>query len=378
MSIRLRESDNDPYLYLEPISAGSVAIGTDASDSNKLKIVMSDAVTDVDPSSATPSISIDPTTNGNITFQPQGTGLSQFITGDVEISSGNLDMTNTAAAGLSGVIQFGGDRFIHNYGTGNTFIGDLSGTYSLTTADALENTAVGSGGVLGELTTGPYNTCIGANTGLGLTTGNSNTAVGLGALANCITGSNNIAIGSNAGINLAHAESYNIYIGSEGSFGESHTTRIGLDNSLTGQTSCYIAGIEGASVTPVGMVVISSTGQLGTSGAFPTTWNDVTSTPVTMVPNNGYVVDDNASLVTLTLPSVAAFGSRFEIVGKSADGWTIAQNAGQTIHFNSTSTTTGAGGSLSSTQRYNCVELICVTANTEFVVKDSSGNLTVV
>jgi hypothetical protein len=95
-----------------------------------------------------------------------------------------------------------------------------------------------------------------------------------------------------------------------------------------------------------------------------------------MAVNNGYVAD-NGSLTTLTLPSVAAFGSIIRVAGK-AGGWAIAQNAGQIVHFGSASTTSGAGGSLSSTLTYDAVELLCITANTTFAVLSSVGNLTVV
>lgn len=108
------------------------------------------------------------------------------------------------------------------------------------------------------------------------------------------------------------------------------------------------------------------------------TWTDVTGTTQTMAVNNGYTSNDGASLVTFTLPTTAAYGTIMAIVGKAAGLWTIAQNSGQTIHFGATSTTTGATGTLSSTKQYDCVFLLCITANTDFVVYDAVGNLTVV
>ncbi len=95
-------------------------------------------------------------------------------------------------------------------------------------------------------------------------------------------------------------------------------------------------------------------------------------------PNMKYVTDNGATLVTYTLPGIAAVGSIIEIVGKSSGLFTIAQNGGQTIRFGDMSTTTGAGGSLSATGRYDSVKLFCITANTEFSVIGASGNLTVV
>lgn len=106
-------------------------------------------------------------------------------------------------------------------------------------------------------------------------------------------------------------------------------------------------------------------------------WHEVLTPTQTMAVNNGYIAN-NAGVVTLTLPAVAAFGDVVQVGGKGAGGWSIAQNAGQTIHYGVLDTTTGAGGSLSSIRRYDTVELICITANTDFLVLSGIGNLTVV
>jgi hypothetical protein len=107
------------------------------------------------------------------------------------------------------------------------------------------------------------------------------------------------------------------------------------------------------------------------------TWTDVTGTSQSMAVNNGYTAN-NVGLVTLTLPSTAAYGTVFAVVGKGAGGWKIAQNSGQTIHFGVVNTTTGTGGSLASTLQYDVVFLLCTIANTDFTVLQSIGNLTVV
>lgn len=103
-------------------------------------------------------------------------------------------------------------------------------------------------------------------------------------------------------------------------------------------------------------------------------WQEVTTTSSALAANTGYIVD-NGALVTLTLPATIAQGSIIQVVGKGAGGWLIAQNAGQTIYFGIRTTTTGVGGSLSSSHRRNSVELLCITANTEFEVIDSMGNI---
>jgi len=108
------------------------------------------------------------------------------------------------------------------------------------------------------------------------------------------------------------------------------------------------------------------------------TWTVVTGTTQSMAASNGYFAN-NAGLVTATLPVTAAVGDTFAIAGmNNATGWKIAQNASQTIHFGTSNTTTGVGGSLASTATYDTVHLVCNVANTDFIVIQSIGNITVV
>lgn len=114
-------------------------------------------------------------------------------------------------------------------------------------------------------------------------------------------------------------------------------------------------------------------------GGYP--WTEVTATSATMDVNSGYIAN-NASLVTLTLPSVAQVGDSVSVQGKGAGGWKIAQNAGQTINIGDATnpaTTTGVGGSLASTTRYDSLELLCITANSGWaVLTGPQGSITVV
>lgn len=102
----------------------------------------------------------------------------------------------------------------------------------------------------------------------------------------------------------------------------------------------------------------------------------VTAASATMTVNARFV-SNNAGLCTLTLPATALVGDVIQVTGLGAGGWQVAQNAGQTIHYNSTNTTTGATGHIDSSNRYNAVTLVCVVANTDFVVEASSGIISV-
>lgn len=107
------------------------------------------------------------------------------------------------------------------------------------------------------------------------------------------------------------------------------------------------------------------------------TWNEETGTSATMSVNNGYIAN-NASLVTLTLPTTAVIGDIVKIIGKGAGSFIIAQNASENIGYLDLVTTTGTGGSIGANEQYNSLELTCITANTNWIVSEASGNFTLI
>ena len=129
------------------------------------------------------------------------------------------------------------------------------------------------GRALNSLTTGVWDTALGASAQFSNSTGNSNTAVGVSALFSNIggssntavgvyalynnTGNNNIGIGYLAGINSSG--DFNIHIGSRGEIGELSSIRIGTEGQ---QTSAYMAGIFGVPVTG-NAVCVDDEGTLG-------------------------------------------------------------------------------------------------------------------
>lgn len=124
------------------------------------------------------------------------------------------------------------------------------------------------------------------------------------------------------------------------------------------------------------VVIIDSTGLLGSSGgAGITNWVDVTGTTQAMANNTGYTAN-NAGLVTLTLPTTAAYGTMLRVCGKGAGGWKIAQNASQSIHYGVQTTTVGVTGFLASSAQYNTIELLCTVANLTWTELSAQGNIT--
>jgi hypothetical protein len=192
-----------------------------------------------------------------------GTGISTS-TGNITALAGSLSLPATNTAGTQGVIFFNASRFVSQYGTNNTFVGQNSGNSSLTTASSANNSGFGLGALAG-LTTSPKNCAAGAVSLNALSTGSGlNTAMGYGSLSFITSGTNNVSIGQSSGANYASSESNNILIGYKlGTLGESGVTRIGNTGTTT---QCFIDGIASVSVANTNMVTINtSTGQLGST-----------------------------------------------------------------------------------------------------------------
>lgn len=138
--------------------------------------------------------------------------------------------------------------------------------------------------------------------------------------------------------------------------------------------SASLTAGSGISVTPgAGAITIAST----VSPAGTTT--EVTGTSQLAVVQNNYIAN-NAGLVTITLPAApGGLGDFVRVWGKGAGGWRVDAGSGsQIIQFGNIAS--AAGGSISSTLQYDCVELRCITAggSAVWLVVDAVGNLDVV
>jgi len=133
-------------------------------------------------------------TNGVFTIKDASTNyltLSQS-NGQVNILK-TLRLENTTGFGV-GILFKGADRFLHNFGTNNSFLGINSGNFTMT---GTYNTAVGNQ-TLAQNTTGDSNTVLGFQSLLFNATGTNNTALGLQVLYYNSSGSSNIALGNQA------------------------------------------------------------------------------------------------------------------------------------------------------------------------------------
>lgn len=219
-----------------------------------------------------------------------GTGLTAptgdivATAGNIIATAGNLNLPDSNASGTQGIINFGGGKFLYDFGDANIFLGKNSGNLTLTPGTAVRNIGIGtnslssldgsvSGGdnniaigynCLNAGTTCEGNTIIG-NQALTISTGAfNNTAVGYSALNGLLNGQYNIAIGYNAGNGLGANESNNIFIGYDSGGGVNGRIAIGFGSGGP-YTTCFIDAIFGKTVGGSGIpVVVDNGGQLGT------------------------------------------------------------------------------------------------------------------
>lgn len=280
----------------------------------------------------------------------------------------NLDesilLPATNSSGTTGVIALGPtsvptDRFVHNYGTNNTFIGHSAGNLSLTTISATGNTALGKDSLSA------------------LTTGASNTGAGFGALAQLESGDNNVALGVGAGYALTTNDSDNIIIGNAGNAGWNNMLVIG-GGTGTGageQNETTIYGIYDRPVTAnIYPVLIDDTEVLGTDTGATLADGDFLIAEATGGWHVGSLQSTGAS-VTITYDSgtgninLEAAGVAALTALKADDTNTATPTAGViNIYGTNLITTTASGSTLN-------VGLTTTGTNGQIPISNNSGNV---
>lgn len=97
----------------------------------------------------------------------------------------------------------------------------------------------------------------------------------------------------------------------------------------------------------------------------------------TLEVNTGYFCSSGGAL-SLALPSSSAVGDVIAVVLDGSTSWTVTQGAGQQMRIGNVQTTSGAGGSIASTASGDTIYFVCRTADTRWVVINSTGVFTVV
>ena len=167
----------------------------------------------------------------------------------------------------AGQLLIGSSAFLHAYGTDNVTLGIG---------------ATGSGAAAWSIT-GTNNVTIGWDASNNITSSGHCVIVGAQAALNLTSGPYNIAVGYAAGnlwgSSVGGNETSNICIGNGGVDSENNTIHIGTQGTGNGQqNACYIAGIEGVTVSNAAMVTINtSTGQMGSASIPAGTINSITA-----------------------------------------------------------------------------------------------------
>ncbi len=231
-----------------------------------------------------------------------GTGsfAAQEVSMNDAICAGNLVLSTNPSTPTAGNIIKGSSRFIHDFGTNNTFVGINAGNFSMTGLG--NNTAMGNS-VLTANTTGAYNTAMGSSALAANTIGVDNTAIGYNALLASITGTDNTAIGFNALAANAAGTSNNTAVGSSA-------------------------------------LAVNTTGTLNTAVGKSALAANTIGTHNTALGNNALLVSttgtDNTALGYNTLPSVTT-GSTNIAIGSGAGG-TLTTGSGN-IYINANAAT---------------------------------------
>jgi hypothetical protein len=146
---------------------------------------------------------------------------------------------------------------------------------------------------------------------------------------------------------------------------------------LIGSTG--VAPVLGTLTAGAGISVTNAAGTITVASTGSAIWTAMDA-DATLAVNTARINTKAAALLTATLPATAAVGTTLILQGSAvgANGWKIAQNAGQNIQVGNTSTTIGAGGSIASTDEGDGVSLVCTVADTTWNAFAVVGNLTIV
>ena len=153
--------------------------------------------------------------------------------------------------------------------------------------------------------------------------------------------------------------------------------------TLTGNTGGAVPADALANINIIGSGFIDVAGTIATNtltistsaGGSGLVWTTALIN-TTLAANHGYVNNNAFGQTVFTLPATAVIGDTYAILGYSAAGWTVVENAGQSIMMGAL-TTTVATGSLTSTLGSDGLFIICIIPDTTFYVIPLQGNIIV-
>lgn len=156
------------------------------------------------------------------------------------------------------------------------------------------------------------------------------------------------------------------------SLGTATNGQIAIGSTGNAPVLATLTAGTGISITNAsGSITVNSTG-----GGH--TWTTTSANVANMSANTGYFCISPGGALTLGLPTTSALGDAIRVNLAGATSWQITQGAGQQIGLGSTSTTLGAGGSLTSTAQGDSIQIVCRVANLRWEAVSVIGNITVV
>ncbi len=301
---------------------------------------------------------------GGITTINGNAGSITATAGAVTINGGTTGLTTS---GTGSTLNLTGTLIVANGGTGIT-------SFGTGVATALGQNVTGTGGIVlatsPTITTPKISQINDANGNEILSLPATATAVNFMVINNSAAGNGttftNDGTDTNIQLNIVAKGTGALTQGNFGTLNQfvwftgaafQHTTNWNMPSSASSKT----------------ITVPDASGTLTLQGTIiVVTWSGIAGTSQAATVNSGYVVQ-NAGQTTITLPATAALGSVVSIRGLGAAGWILAANTGQTIQFGSQATT--SGGTLTSAEQYDTVDVTCLVANTTWSVNGviSSG-----
>jgi hypothetical protein len=168
-------------------------------------------------------------------------GSGGFLAGTVGLA-GNLGLPSTTSASV-GVLTMGGTRFLHGFGSNNTFVGESAGNTTLTGG---ANSALGYQ-ALAVTTTGYQNSAFGSRALAANDAGHNNSAFGYQALNANTTGTANCAFGTRVleanttGASNAAFGALTLFLNTTGIFNSAFGT-YALQNNTEGYHNSAVGG----------------------------------------------------------------------------------------------------------------------------------------
>ena len=142
---------------------------------------------------------------------------------------------------------------------------------------------------------------------------------------------------------------------------------------------------SGVAIPAANNLNVFGSGGVSTSGSGSTititvsslAWSTISASQA-LVSNQGYFCISPGGALSLSLPATSALGDMIEVTLDGANSFSIIQGAGQSIRLANTSTTSGAGGSLTTNAQGDTLRMVCQTPNLKWNVISSIGNFTIV